>query len=215
MSLPFPPFSYFNVPLEVFRVKIKFFKMGFQLKKHNSPHLSFYKFGVENLGVKATASHISVLLTYVIIHGRSEEVELRVKLMKSYFFTGTISWKHSFGVLYSSVWSILITKAAVIGQVRSIFLYFKYVLVSHHVWLWVPMNCSLPSFFGHVILQARILEWVAIPFFRYFKYKSQQSRDITNVFDHPKIRVFLCLWFSRYSAPYWVRAQSSFTLQDY
>ena len=78
--------------LEVFRVKIKFFKMGFQLKKkNNSPHLSFYKFGVENLGVKATASHISVLLTYVIIHGRSEEVELRVKLMKSYFFTGTIS----------------------------------------------------------------------------------------------------------------------------
>ena len=82
--------------LEVFRVKIKFFKMGFQLKKkNNSPHLSFYKFGVENLGVKATASHISVLLTYVIIHGRSEEVELRVKLMKRYFFTSTISWVES------------------------------------------------------------------------------------------------------------------------
>jgi len=31
----------------------------------------------------------------------------------------------------------------------------------------------------------------------------------------PKIRVFLCLWFYRYSAPYWDRAQSSFTLQDY
>ena len=83
--------------LEVFRVKIKFFKMGFQLKKkkHNSPHLSFYKFGVENLGVKATASHICVLLTYVIIHGRSEEVELRVKLMKRYFVTSTISWVES------------------------------------------------------------------------------------------------------------------------
>lgn len=46
--------------------------MGFQLKKN--PHLSFYKFGVENLGVKAAVSHISVLLTYLIIHGRSEEV---------------------------------------------------------------------------------------------------------------------------------------------
>lgn len=59
--------------LKVFRVKIKYFKMGFQLKKQN-PHLSFYKFGVENLGVKAAVSHISVLLTYLIIHGGSEEV---------------------------------------------------------------------------------------------------------------------------------------------
>ena len=71
--LPFFLFSSFNVMLEVFRVKIKSFKMGFQLKKKNS-HLSFYTFGVENLGVKAAASHISVLLTYLIIHCRSEEV---------------------------------------------------------------------------------------------------------------------------------------------
>lgn len=54
-------------------MKIKSFKVGFQLEKKN-PHLSSYKFGVENLGVKAAASHVSVSLAYLIIHGRSEEV---------------------------------------------------------------------------------------------------------------------------------------------
>ena len=37
-----------------------------------------------------------------------------------------------------------------------------------------PMNCSPPAFSVHEILQARILEWVAIPF----------SRDLPN----PKIK---------------------------
>ena len=32
--------------------------------------------------------------------------------------------------------------------------------------LWHPMVCSPPGFSVHGILQARILEWVAIPFFR-------------------------------------------------
>ena len=31
--------------------------------------------------------------------------------------------------------------------------------------LWDPMDCSLPGSSVHGILQARILEWVAIPFF--------------------------------------------------
>ena len=31
-----------------------------------------------------------------------------------------------------------------------------------------PMDCSLPGFSVHGILQARILEWVAIPFSRGF-----------------------------------------------
>ena len=44
-----------------------------------------------------------------------------------------------------------------------------------HPWLLVtqscptpcdPMNCSPPGSLGHRILQARILEWVAIPFSR-------------------------------------------------
>ena len=36
-----------------------------------------------------------------------------------------------------------------------------------------PMDCSLPSSSVHEILQARILEWVAMPFSR----ASAQSRD--------------------------------------
>ena len=32
--------------------------------------------------------------------------------------------------------------------------------------LWYPMGCSLPFSSVHEVLQARILEWVAIPFFR-------------------------------------------------
>ena len=41
----------------------------------------------------------------------------------------------------------------------------RYVLVTR-LWptLCDPMDCSLPGFSVHRILQARILEWVAIPF---------------------------------------------------
>ena len=31
-----------------------------------------------------------------------------------------------------------------------------------------PTDCSLPGSSVHGILQARILEWIAIPFFRYY-----------------------------------------------
>ena len=40
-----------------------------------------------------------------------------------------------------------------------------------------PMDCSLPGSFFHAILQAKILEWVAIPFSR----GSSQPRDQTCV----------------------------------
>ena len=40
-----------------------------------------------------------------------------------------------------------------------------------------PMDCSLPGSFAHEILQARILEWIAIPFFR----ESSQLRNWTSV----------------------------------
>ena len=40
-----------------------------------------------------------------------------------------------------------------------------------------PMDCSLPGFSVHGILQARILEWVAMPFSR----GSSQLRDLTQV----------------------------------
>ena len=41
-----------------------------------------------------------------------------------------------------------------------------------------PMDCSPPDFSVHGILQARILEWVAVPFSR----GSSQLRDQTHVF---------------------------------
>ena len=56
------------------------------------------------------------------------------------------------------------------------------LLLSHfsHVWpyglhftLCNPMDCSLPGFSVHGFLQARILEWIAIPFSR----GSSQARD--------------------------------------
>ena len=43
--------------------------------------------------------------------------------------------------------------------------------------LWDPMDCSLPGSSVHGILQARILKWVALPFFR----GSSQPRDRTQV----------------------------------
>ena len=45
------------------------------------------------------------------------------------------------------------------------------------VWLCYPMNCSLPGFSVHRILQARVLEWIAIPFSR----GSSRPRDWTLV----------------------------------
>ena len=44
-----------------------------------------------------------------------------------------------------------------------------------------PMDCSLPSSSVHVIFQARILEWVAIPFSR----GSSQPRNQTQVSSIP------------------------------
>ena len=43
-----------------------------------------------------------------------------------------------------------------------------------------PMDCSLPGSSVHGILQSRVLEWVAIPFFR----GSSQPRDQNRVSLH-------------------------------
>ena len=56
--------------------------------------------------------------------------------------------------------------------------------------LWDPMACSLPSPSVHGILQARMLEWVAIPFSR----GSSQPRDQTQV--SLTAGGFLTLWAS-------------------
>ena len=54
-----------------------------------------------------------------------------------------------------------------------------------------PMNCSPPGSSSHGILQARILEWVAIPFSR----GSSQPRDRTPV-SHTAGR-FFTVWATR------------------
>ena len=48
----------------------------------------------------------------------------------------------------------------------------------NHAWLFCnPIDCSPPGPSVHGILQARILEWVAIPFSR----RSSRSRDLTHI----------------------------------
>ena len=57
-------------------------------------------------------------------------------------------------------------------------LQFSSVQLLSCVWLCDPMDCSLPGSSVHGILQARILEWVAMPSSR----GSSQPRDRTQVF---------------------------------
>ena len=63
-----------------------------------------------------------------------------------------------------------------------------------HQTLCDPMDYSLPGFSVHGILQARILEWVAMPFSR----GSPQPRDRTHVSFLP----VLASWFFIISAPW-------------
>ena len=59
-----------------------------------------------------------------------------------------------------------------------------------------PMDCRLPGYSVHGILQAIILEWVAMPFFR----ESYQPRDQTQI-SHIAGR-FLTLWATREAKEY-------------
>ena len=56
-----------------------------------------------------------------------------------------------------------------------------------------PMDCGLPGFSVHGILQARILEWIAIP----FSMGSSQLRDQTQL--SRTAGVFLTIWATRES----------------
>ena len=60
-----------------------------------------------------------------------------------------------------------------------------------------PMAYSLPGSSVHGILQARILEWVAIPFSR----RSFQPRDQTQV-SHITGK-FFTIWTTREAQEYW------------
>ena len=76
-----------------------------------------------------------------------------------------------------------------------------------------PMDCSLPGFSVHGILQARILEWVAIPFSR----RSSQPWDrtciacFTGIFFMPVLLLLLLSGFSpvRLCATPWTAAHQA------
>ena len=63
--------------------------------------------------------------------------------------------------------------------------------------LFDPVDCNPPGSPVHGILQARILEWVVIPFSR----ESSQPRDWTQVFHIAGI--FLTIWATRKVQEYW------------
>ena len=72
------------------------------------------------------------------------------------------------------------------------------VLVAHLCpILWDPKDCSPPSSSVHGILQARILEWLAIPFSR----ESSWPRDWTWVFCIAG-RFFFTVWTTREALPH-------------
>ena len=50
-----------------------------------------------------------------------------------------------------------------------------------------PMDCSLPDFSVHGILQARIVEWIAIPFI--FINIGMREREKYSMLDNEKIAV--------------------------
>ena len=60
-----------------------------------------------------------------------------------------------------------------------------------------PMDCSLPGSSVHGILQAGILEWVAMPSSR----GSSQPRDQTQVFRI--VGGFFTVWATREGQEYW------------
>ena len=57
-----------------------------------------------------------------------------------------------------------------------------------------PMDCSLPGFSVHGILQARTLEWVAISFSNAWKWK-------VKVKSLSRVRLFATPWTAAYQAP--------------
>ena len=71
------------------------------------------------------------------------------------------------------------------------------VLCQSYLTLCDPMDCSSPGSSVHEILQARILDWVAIPFSR----GSFQPRDQTHV-SHIADGFFI-IWATREAQEYW------------
>ena len=65
------------------------------------------------------------------------------------------------------MWTQVLANASVVIILQHMW---KAKLLSH-LWLWDPMDCSLPGYSVHGIFEARILEWVAISFSNASKWK--------------------------------------------
>ena len=109
-----------------------------------------------------------------------------VQLSHPYMTTGKTN-SFNYMNLYSKVMSLLFNMLS-----RLVILVIKKKLVTHScLTLWNPLDCSLPGFSVHGILQIRILEWVAFPFSR----GSSWPRDWTLV-SHVAGR-FFTTWATR------------------
>ena len=75
-------------------------------------------------------------------------------------------------------WKRALYQSSVIFRVEAgaLLLNVKVIVVQSCLTLWDPMDCSPPGFSAHGILQARILEWVAIPFPRGSSWPRDQTQ---------------------------------------
>ena len=72
-----------------------------------------------------------------------------------------------------------------------------------HIWLCNPMDCSPSDSSVHGILQARILEWVAIPFSRGSSWSRDQSQ-VSRIAGR-----FFTIWATRgVKREHWIAVQS-------
>ena len=70
----------------------------------------------------------------------------------------------------------------------------KVLVTQSHLTLCNPMSCSSPGSSVHRILQARILEWVAIPFSRRSLHMDQTWVSCTAVRFFTRVCVIKCIW---------------------
>ena len=78
-------------------------------------------------------------------------------------------------------------------------------------WLWPtlcnPMDCSLPGLSDHGILQAKILEWVAVSFSRVF-FQPRDQAQVTHITSG-----FFTSWATRLAPIAMVKDQSTYKLR--
>ena len=138
-------------------------------------------------------------LTYLQVHSKSKHVYRRVLSNHVSEITfDLVVYFHLIGYdLYKYKLSVN----------NSLICWWKWKSLSR-VWLCDPMDCSPPGFSVHGILQAWILEWVAVHFSR----RSSQPRDRTQV-SHIAGR-FFTVWATREAQEYQSGSPSPGYLSD-